>query len=144
MPRAASPRPPPVPVTPDLTVPKLFLATARHYGDAKVARREKEFGVWRPITWRQYLEQVTFLALGLADLGLRRGDKVALIGHNRPQMLWAGMATLCLGGVAVWLYQDGLIDEVRYIVHHSDARVLVGQRPEEVDKALGIKTQCPL
>jgi long-chain acyl-CoA synthetase len=143
MPRGGDLRPPQTPITPELTIPKLFLATARHYGDAKVAMREKEFGVWRPITWRQYLEYVTCLALGLADLGLRRGDKVALIGHNRPEMLWAEIATLCLGGVAVWLYQDGLIDEVQYIVSHSDARILVGEGQEEVDKALGIQAKCP-
>ncbi len=137
-------RPPQVPVTPNLTIPKLFLATARHYGDAKVAVREKEFGIWRPTTWREYRQEVEYLTLGLVGLGLRRGDKVALIGHNRPQMLWAEMAALCLGGVAVWLYQDGLIDEVQYIVHHSDARFLVGEGQEEVDKALAIKEKCPL
>ena len=143
MPRAASRRPPQVAVTPDLTVPKLFLLTARHYGDGKVALREKEYGVWRPITWREYLEQVRDLALGFVSLGLTRGDKVALIGHNRPEMLWAEMATLCLGGVAVWLYQDGLIDEVQYIVSHSDARILVGEGQEEADKALAIMAKCP-
>ena len=143
MPRAASLPPPQVAVTPDLTVPKLFCITARHYGGGKVALREKEFGVWRPVTWRAYLEQVRDLTLGLVSLGLTRGDKVALIGHNRPEMLWAEVATLCLGGVAVWLYQDGLIDEVRYIVHHSDARILVGEGQEEVDKALAIREKCP-
>ncbi len=142
MPRGDSLRPPAVAVTPDLTVPKLFCLTARHYGHGKVAMREKEFGVWRPITWREYLEQVRDLTLGLASLGLRRGDKVALIGHNRPEMLWAGMATLCLGGVAVWLYQDGRIDEVQYIVDHSDTRILVGEGQEEVDKALAIRDKC--
>ena len=144
MPRAASLRPPQVEITPDLTIPKLLQITARHYGDAKAAMREKEFGVWRPITWRQYVDEVRYLALGFASLGLGRGDKVALIGHNRPEMLWAEMAVLCLGGAAVWLYQDGLVDEVQYIVHHSDARVLVGEGQEEVDKALAIKGKCPL
>ncbi|MBI2544743.1 MAG: hypothetical protein HYW16_05945, partial [Candidatus Rokubacteria bacterium] len=47
-----------VEITPELTLPKLLLETARHYGDRKVAMREKEFGVWRPLTWRQYLAEV--------------------------------------------------------------------------------------
>ncbi len=143
MPRAASLRPPAIAVTPDLTVPKLFCLTARHYGDGKVAIRQKEFGVWRPVTWREYQEHVQHLTLGFVSLGLRRGDKLALIGHNRPEMLWAEMAILCLGGVAVWLYQDALTDEVHYIVNHSDARVLVGEGQEEADKALAIKDKCP-
>ena len=90
-----------VEITPELTLPKLLLETARHYGDKKIAMREKEFGVWRPITWRRYLAEVRRLALGFTALGLGRGDKVALIGHNRPEGLWAEMATLAVGGLVV-------------------------------------------
>jgi len=88
-------------VTRDLTIPRLFLQVAQRYGDRKVAMREKEYGVWRPITWRQYLEHVRDLALGLTALGLQRGDKVVLMGDNRPEGLWAEMATLSAGGVCV-------------------------------------------
>ncbi len=130
-------------ITPDLTLPKLLLETARYYGDRKVAMREKEFGIWRPVTWRRYLEEVRALTLGFRALGLGRGDKVALIGHNRPEGLWAEMAVLALGGVVVWLYQDALVDEVQYVVDHSDARALVGEGQEEVDKALAVKPRCP-
>ncbi len=80
--------------------------------------REKEFGIWRPITWQDYFENVKYLALGLISLGLEEGDKVAMIGDNRPEGLWAEMAALCARGVGVWLFQDSLIDEVRYIVDH--------------------------
>ncbi len=139
---AASPTGPSIEITKDLTLPKLLLRTAGKYGNRKVAMREKEFGIWRPITWQEYLERVKALALGLVALGLGRGDKVALIGQNRPEGLWAEMATLCVGGVAVWLYQDSLIDEVQYIVDHSDSKVLIGEGQEEVDKALAIKDRC--
>jgi long-chain acyl-CoA synthetase len=105
--------------------------------------REKEFGIWRPITWRQYITEVRLLALGFTALGLGRADRVALIGHNRPEGLWAEMAALCLGGVVVWLYQDALIDEVQYVVGHADARVLIGEGQQEVDKGLAIKPHCP-
>ncbi|MBI3086222.1 MAG: long-chain fatty acid--CoA ligase, partial [candidate division NC10 bacterium] len=69
MPRAG--RPPEVEVTPELTIPKLFVRTAREYGQ-RVAIREKEFGMWRPITWAAYLENVRLFALGLTALGLQR------------------------------------------------------------------------
>jgi long-chain acyl-CoA synthetase len=124
-------------------LPKLLLQTARHYGDRKVAMREKEFGIWRPISWRRYLAEVRPLAAGFTALGLERGDKVALIGHNRPEGLWAEMAALAVGAVVVWLYQDALIDEVRYMVDHSDARFLVGEGQQEVDKGLAIRPRCP-
>jgi len=138
-PRAAERRP----ITPELTLPKLLLETARRYGDGKVAMREKEFGVWRPITWRRYLEEVRLLAMGFTALGLGAGDKVALIGHNRPEGLWAEMAALAVGGVVVWIYQDALLDEVQYVVDHSDARFLVGEGQQEVDKGLAVKPRCP-
>ncbi|MBI4382038.1 MAG: AMP-binding protein [candidate division NC10 bacterium] len=141
--RAAERFVPPIEITKELSLPKFLLQTARKYGNRKVAMREKEFGIWRPITWQEYLERVKALALGFVSLGLGRGDKVALIGQNRPEGLWAEMATLCVGGVAVWLYQDSLIDEVQYIVDHSDVKFLIGEGQEEVDKGLAIKDRCP-
>ncbi len=140
MSRAA--RVPEVVIPPDLTIPKLFVRKAREYGK-RVAIREKEFGIWRPITWEAYLESARLFALGLAALGLQRGEKVAMIGDNRPEGLFAEMATLCAGGVAVWLFQDALLEEVQYIVDHCDARYLVAEGQEEVDKALALKGRCP-
>jgi long-chain acyl-CoA synthetase len=129
-------------ITKDMTIPKLFRERAVKYGKDKVAMREKEFGIWRPITWHDYLENVKYLALGLVSLGLKEGDKVAMIGDNRPEGLWAEMATLCARGVAVWLFQDCLMDEVKYIVDHSDTKFLFGEGQEEVDKAISIFDEC--
>lgn len=130
-------------ITKDLTIPKLFLRQCKKYGKNKVAMREKEFGIWIPFTWQDYLENVKKLCLGMVSLGLKRGDKVAMIGDNRPEGLWAEMAALCAGGIGVWLFQDCMMDEVKYIVDHSDAKLFVGETQEEVDKALAIKDQCP-
>ncbi len=130
-------------ITPDLTIPKLFVKQAQKYGVDRVAMREKEFGIWRPITWQQYLDNVKHLALGLISLGLEEGDKVSMIGDNRPQGLWAEMATLCARGIGVWLFQDCLIDEVKYIIDHSDTKFIFGEGQEEVDKALSIYDECP-
>ncbi len=131
-------------ITKDLTIPRLFCERAKAYGKNKVAMREKEFGVWTPITWFDYLENVKYLALGLVSLGLKEGDKVAMIGDNRPEGLWAEMATLCARGIGVWLFQDCLVDEVKYIVDHSDTKFLFGEGQEEVDKAISIFDECPV
>ncbi|MBN2124228.1 MAG: AMP-binding protein [Deltaproteobacteria bacterium] len=127
----------------DMTIPKLFLQQCKKYGKNKVAMREKEFGIWRPYSWQDYLDNVKYLTLGMYCLGLRKGDKVAMIGDNRPEGLWAEMAALCAGAVGVWLFQDCMMDEVRYIIDHSDAKFFVGETQEEVDKALSIKDDCP-
>lgn len=129
-------------ITADLTIPKVFVQVANKLRD-RVALREKEFGIWRPIRWSTYLATVRKIALGLYALGIRTDDKVALIGDNRPEGLMAEMAALAVGGVAVWLYQESLLDEVQYIVDHSDARVILCEGQEEVDKALAIRAKCP-
>lgn len=130
-------------ITKDLTIPKLFYQQCMRYGKNKVAMREKEFGIWRPFTWQDYYDNVKCLCLGMVSLGLKKGDKVAMIGDNRPEGLWAEMAAICAGGIGVWLFQDCMMEEVKYIVDHSDARFFVGETQEEVDKALAIKDGCP-
>ena len=130
-------------VTKDLTIPKLFLSQCKRYGKNKVAMREKEFGIWIPFTWQDYYNNVKYLSLGMMSLGLKKGDKVSMIGDNRPEGLWAEIAAMCAGAVGVWLFQDCMMDEVKYIIDHSDTVFFVGETQEEVDKALSIKDECP-
>jgi len=130
-------------ITKDLTIPKLFVAQCKKYGKNKVAMREKEFGIWIPFTWQDYYDNVKYLCLGMVSLGLKKGDKVAMIGDNRPEGLWAEMAAMCAGGIGVWLFQDCMMDEVKYIIDHSDTTFFVGETQEEADKALAIKDSCP-
>lgn len=130
-------------ISKDLTIPKLFYEKARQYGKHRIAMREKEYGIWRPISWYDYLENVKHLTLGLIRLGLNRGDKVAMIGVNRPEGLWAEIATICAGGIGVWLFQDSLIEEVKYIIDHSDTKFLFGEGQEEVDKTISLFNECP-
>ena len=65
-------------ITKDLTIPELFYRQCKRYGSRKVAMREKEFGIWIPYTWQDYLENVKYLCLGMVSLGLKKGDKVNL------------------------------------------------------------------
>jgi long-chain acyl-CoA synthetase len=130
-------------ITKDLTLPKLLVQQCRKFGSGKVAMREKEYGIWSPVTWADYLEKVKQITLGLIALGLEPDDKVIMIGDNRPEALWTEMAAMCGGGVGVWLFQDCLMDEVKYIVDHSDSKFYVAEGQEEVDKALAIRDDCP-
>jgi len=130
-------------ITKDLTIPQLFYRQCKRYGSGKVAMREKEFGIWRPFTWQDYFDNVKYLCLGMVSLGLKKGDKVAMIGDNRPEGIWAEMAAMCARAIPVWLFQDCMMDEVKYIVDHSDSRFFVGETQEEVDKALAIMPDCP-
>lgn len=130
-------------ITKDLTIPKLFYSQAMRFGHNRVAMRQKNYGIWQPITWQDYFDNVKYIALGLIKLGLVKGDKVSMIGKNRPEGLWAEMAAICAGGIGVWLFQDCLMEEVRYIIDHSDTKFLFAEGQEEVDKALSIMGECP-
>ncbi len=134
---------PAIEITKELTIPRLFYHQALRFGKNRVAMREKEFGIWRPVTWQDYLDNVKSISLGLISLGLREGEKISMIGTNRPEGLWAEMAALCARGIGVWLFQDCLLEEVRYILDHSDTRFLFAEGQEEVDKALSILEECP-
>ncbi len=125
----------------DLTLPKLLIRQCGKFGSRKMAMREKEFGIWLPVTWTQYLEKVKYICLGLVSLGLERGDKAIMIGDNRPEALWTEMAAMCGGGIGVWLFQDCLMEEVKYIVDHSDAKFYMAEGQEEVDKALAFQKE---
>jgi long-chain acyl-CoA synthetase len=124
------------------TFPKLVKRNAERVPD-KVAIREKEYGIWQSYTWRQYFEESRLIALGLLSLGLARGDKVAIIGDNRPPLYWSVMATQALGGVPVPLYQDSIERELTFIVDHAEARFAIVEDQEQVDKLLHVKAQCP-
>ncbi|MEW6725428.1 MAG: long-chain fatty acid--CoA ligase [Bacillota bacterium] len=124
------------------TIPKLLLQNARQYGK-KTALREKDFGIWQSVSWEGYLEEVRLFALGLAALGFGRGDKLAVIGDNRPEWIYAELAAQSLGGVGVGVYQDSLPNEIAYVIDHSDARLIVVEDQEQVDKMLEIRDSMP-
>ncbi len=124
------------------TLPKLVRANAERR-PGKVAIREKDFGIWQSYTWKDYDERSRRIAFGLAALGFIRGDKVAIVGDNRPELYWAVMATQALGGVAVPIYQDSIERELAYIVDHAEVRFAVVEDQEQVDKLLHVKGQCP-
>ena len=87
------------------TFPKLLLDHARLRPD-RPANREKDYGVWQSWSWAQVAAEVEALACGLSAMGFRRGDKLAIIGDNRPRLYWAIAAAQALGGVPVPIYQD--------------------------------------
>jgi long-chain acyl-CoA synthetase len=124
------------------TFPKLVRLNADRIPH-QIAIREKKFGIWQSHTWRDYLEESRLIGLGLASLGFARGDKVAIIGDNRPELYWAVAACQGLGGVPVPLYQDSIEKEMQYIVDHAEVRFAMVEDQEQVDKLLRVGAQCP-
>jgi len=124
------------------TFPKLLVRNARTMG-AKVALREKEFGIWQSFTWAEYHDHVRDFALGLVALGMGRGENVAIIGDNRPEWVWSEIAAQAAGGASVGIYQDSNLNEVAYVIDHCDATVVVAEDQEQVDKILDMLDKLP-
>jgi len=125
------------------TFPKLLMAKAAEYGDDKVALREKEFGIWQSVTWREYLEHVKYFSLGLISLGLRPGDKIAIVGDNRPEWVYAELAAQAAGAISLGLYQDSVAKELQYLIDFADARFVVVEDQEQVDKMIEVWDELP-
>ena len=138
-----SPRPGALPQAAEgATFPRLLL----HHGATRgtsPAMREKTMGIWRTMSWADYRALVHDFALGLAALGFRRGDALAVIGDNRPCLYAAMLAAQSLGGTPVPLYQDGNASELHYVIEHAGASVVVAEDQEQVDKMLTIRTSLP-
>jgi long-chain acyl-CoA synthetase len=103
-----------------------------------VAMREKRYGVWKPMTWREFKDNVQRFALGLHALGLEEGMNLAIIGDNKPEWIIAQFGTMAAGGLPTGAYPDSLAEEVEYLISYSDARFLVVRDQEQVDKILVI------
>ncbi|MGD9412443.1 MAG: AMP-binding protein [Desulfobacterales bacterium] len=126
-----------------LTFPHILLENARKFPAGKIAMREKDYGIWQSYSWQDYLDQVREFALGLAALGFKKADKMAIIGDNRPQLYWGLAACQCLGGVPVPLYQDAIHRELHYIVDHSECRFALAEDQEQADKLMHLKEEIP-
>jgi long-chain acyl-CoA synthetase len=124
------------------TFPKRLLDHAARRGD-KPANREKDYGIWQSWTWREVASQVGDLACGLAAMGFKRGDKLTIIGDNRPRLYWAIAATQAIGGVPVPIYQDAGADEMAFVLDHAEVRFAIAEDQEQVDKLLAVKDRIP-
>jgi long-chain acyl-CoA synthetase len=117
------------------TFPKLLLHNAARWPD-RPAMREKEFGIWNVYTWADYRDRVREIALGLAALGVRRGEVVALLGRNRPNWVWGELAAHALGCMSLGIYEDVLPVEAGYLVGYAEAAAIFCEDEEQVDKIL--------
>ncbi len=124
------------------TFPKLLALNAQRFA-ARPAMRQKDLGIWHTWTWSEVQAIVRHFALGLGELGLKRGDKVAIVGRNRPRLYWSMAATQCWGGVPVPVYSDSVADEMAYVLEHAEASIAIVEDQEQVDKLLSISDRLP-
>ncbi len=119
------------------TFPKLLRFNAHRIKDLP-AMREKNLGIWKTVSWDEQYKHALLIADTLGNLGVRKSDKVAIIGDNRPHLYQSMAAIQCLGAVPVPCYQDSVAVEMSYIIEHAEAKVAIVENQEQVDKILEI------
>ncbi len=125
------------------TFPKLIARNAR-VRPARVAYRLKDLGIWQQWTWAEVNETVRAYAAGLSKLGVGIGDKVAIVGSNRPKLYWTMAAAQCLSAIPVPVYADSVAEEMAYVLEHAEAKVAAVEDQEQVDKILSVQDKTPM
>lgn len=122
--------------------PKTFadylVLNARRYSE-RPAFRHKDHGIWKTWTWSEAFEEIRAYSMGMKKLGIKAGDKVAIIGQNRPRLYWTFCAVQALGGVPVPVYSDSVAEEMSYVLEHAEVKAAVCQDQEQVDKIDSIR-----
>jgi long-chain acyl-CoA synthetase len=109
----------------------------------RIALREKDFGIWQQVTWREYWDRAELVGHALLALGVEPGDRVAVHSENRREWLYTDIGAVSVRAVTVGLYPTNPEAEVAYLLSHSGARVLIAEDQEQVDKALAVLDQLP-
>jgi long-chain acyl-CoA synthetase len=129
-------------VLPELTLPQMLREQAR-LQPARIAVRQKDFGIWNPITWDTYYRRARHFGLGLRALGLAPGGHVGVISENRLEWVLAQMGTGLVGAVTVGVYSTSPTPEVAYVLGHADVDIVVCEDQEQTDKVLAALDQLP-
>ncbi|PTX04151.1 AMP-dependent synthetase/ligase [Pararhodobacter aggregans] len=120
----------------------VFRARAQEWA-AMPALRHKRRGLWQSLTWAEYYAQARALGLALADLGVRRGEVVAVLAENRPEWVIADIGAQAMGIVGNGIYPTASPEQMRYILQDSETRVLIVENQEQLEKALAVRAECP-
>ena len=124
------------------TFPKILRDNSKIFAK-KAAIREKEFGIWQTLSWKEFYYNAQLLSAGFKSNGIGRGDKVAIIGDNRPKLYLSIAAAQLIGAVPVPCYQDSAADEILYILDHAEVKLVIAENQEQVDKILEVIDRLP-
>ena len=127
---------------PELTLPQMLRQRAQRDAQ-RVAIRQKDFGIWKPVTWAQYYQRACHFGQGLQQLGLPAGGHVGVIAENRIEWVLAQMGAGLVGAVTVGVYPTSPTHEVSYVVGHADIEVMVCEDQEQTDKVLAALSELP-
>ncbi|MBX9466047.1 MAG: AMP-binding protein [Aquamicrobium sp.] len=132
-----------VPSFPELTLPQMLREHAVRSPE-RIAVRQKDFGIWNPVSWKAYFDRAADAGHGFRALGLGDGGHVAVLSENRVEWVLAQLGAGLVGAVTIGVYPTSPANEVAYVLEHSDAEIIVCEDQEQVDKVIEVRAQLPL
>jgi long-chain acyl-CoA synthetase len=124
------------------TLADLLARASEMYGP-QPAVRYKDGERWVDRSFTEVTEIVRPLALGLTELGVQRGDRVAILGNTRPEWTYFDFAALSIGATVVPIYQTNSAEECRYVLENSDSKVVIVEDGEQLEKVRAVHAQLP-
>ncbi len=124
------------------TIADIVLLAGRRHAD-RPALRHKSGGRWVDVSYRELAEVVKEIALGLADFGIERGDRVSILSNTRPEWTFANFGILAAGAASVSIYQTNSPEECRYVLGHSESRAVFVEDAEQLDKVRQVQSELP-
>ena len=125
------------------TIADLLPRAAAMYGDRPAVLFKSPTGEWLNRSFAEVGEIVEKLALGLIDLGIEKGDKVAILANTRPEWTYVDFAALSVGAIVVPIYQTNSAEECHYVLENSDAKLVIVENAEQLAKIVAIREQLP-
>ncbi len=124
------------------SIPQLLRWRVATSGD-RVALREKDFGFWHSYTWKDYYKLVRKTGLGLRKIGFNKGDTIAIISDNIPEVLYVAIGAQAVGGISSAIYQTSLPDEIGGILEYLNVSMVFCNDQEQVDKVVEVRGRIP-
>ncbi len=124
------------------TFPKYLLLNAKRFA-SRPAMRHKDLGIWQSWTWAEQLDEVRAFSVGLRSMGVKPGERIAVIGANRPRLYWTFTAAQALRAIPVPVYADAVGEELAFVLDNAGITIAVVQDQEQVDKLLTFREKIP-
>lgn len=105
------------------------------------AFRHKDHGIWKTWSWAQTFDEIRSYSMGLKKIGIKPGDKVALVGQNRPRLYWTFCAVQAIGAIPIPVYADSVAEEMSFVLENAEVVAAVCQNQEQVDKIDSIRDE---
>ena len=125
------------------TLAQMFLNTVKEHG-SKTALMTKVEGQYQGFSYQEFGERVKNFALGLASLGIKKGDRIALLSENRPEWAISDLAILSLGMINVPIYPSLIPKQIEYILNDSEAKVIITSKSDQTSKITEIMKDLPV